>query len=64
MWLLMDILFCRDILRRNYNTGQFWVEVQMDDLQMFDENLADLLARKPADYINIVIQLSFCFLKI
>jgi hypothetical protein len=47
----------RDILRRNYNTGQYWLEIQMNDLTLFDETLGDILERRPADYIGIVSEM-------
>ncbi len=44
----------RDGLRRNYNMGQHWVEVSMEDLSSFDEGLADRLLKAPADLLPLL----------
>jgi hypothetical protein len=34
-------IFYRDQLKRNYNLGQYWLEVDIEDVSSFDESLAD-----------------------
>ncbi|XP_022664680.1 DNA replication licensing factor mcm5-A-like [Varroa jacobsoni] len=43
----------RDQLKQHYNLGQFWIEVQIEDIASFDEVLADKLAKQPADHIAL-----------
>lgn len=44
----------RDELKRHYNLGQYWVEVEMEDLASFDEDLADYLYKQPAEHLQLV----------
>uniref|UniRef100_A0A8B9FAC5 DNA replication licensing factor MCM5 n=1 Tax=Amazona collaria TaxID=241587 RepID=A0A8B9FAC5_9PSIT len=43
----------RDELKRHYNLSQYWVEVEMEDLASFDEDLADYLYKQPADHLQL-----------
>jgi len=43
----------RDQLKRNYNLGQYFLEVSLDDLRSYDENLADRLLKTPTENIAI-----------
>ncbi|NWR72190.1 MCM5 factor, partial [Centropus unirufus] len=44
----------RDELKRHYNLSQYWVEVEMEDLASFDEDLADYLYKQPADHLQLL----------
>lgn len=44
----------RDELKRHYNLGEYWVEVEMEDLASFDEDLADYLYKQPAEHLQLV----------
>jgi hypothetical protein len=44
----------RDQLRRNCGLKQYYVEVHLQDMMMFDEDLASLLITKPNEYVPIV----------
>ena len=41
-------------MRRNYNVGQYWLEVNVEDLGSFDEELADALVKRPTEYLALV----------
>ncbi|XP_061227770.1 DNA replication licensing factor MCM5 [Neopsephotus bourkii] len=43
----------RDELKRHYNLGQYWIEVEMEDLASFDEDLADYLYKQPAEHLQL-----------
>lgn len=51
---LCHLLPCRDELKRHYNLSQYWVEVEMEDLASFDEDLADYLYKQPAEHLQLV----------
>lgn len=40
-------------MKRNYNLRQFHLEVNIEDLGSFDENLADKLYKLPAEHLPI-----------
>ncbi|KFW93813.1 DNA replication licensing factor MCM5, partial [Phalacrocorax carbo] len=44
----------RDDLKRHYNLNQYWVEVEMEDLASFDEDLADYLYKQPAEHLQLL----------
>lgn len=44
----------RDELKRHYNLGEYWIEVEMEDLASFDEDLADFLYKQPAEHLQLV----------
>ncbi|XP_040212751.1 DNA replication licensing factor MCM5 [Rana temporaria] len=44
----------RDELKRHYNLGEFWIEVEMEDLASFDEDLADYLYKQPTDHLHLL----------
>lgn len=52
--ILCCFLPCRDELKRHYNLGQYWVEVEMEDLASFDEDLADYLYKQPTEHLQLV----------
>lgn len=43
----------RDQLKRHYNLGQFWVEVEFEDLASFDEVLAEKLQKLPSEHLPL-----------
>ncbi|XP_065833334.1 DNA replication licensing factor mcm5-like [Oscarella lobularis] len=43
----------RDQLRRHYNLGRFWLDVGMNDVGNFDEELADKLSKQPTEYLPL-----------
>jgi DNA replication licensing factor MCM5 len=47
-------LFCRDTLKRNYNIGQYLLEVNLEDLASFNENLADKFYKEPTENHPVV----------
>lgn len=49
----------RDELKRHYNLGEYWVEVEMEDLASFDEELADYLYKQPAEHLQLVSSARF-----
>lgn len=48
-------LLCSDDLRKHYNMGQYWLEVDLDDLRNYDDQLADHLIKHPSEYLPLVI---------
>lgn len=43
----------RDQLKRNYNLGQYYLEVDFQDLTSYDEQLADKLSKSPAEFLPL-----------
>ncbi|OWF42189.1 DNA replication licensing factor mcm5-like [Mizuhopecten yessoensis] len=43
----------RDQLKRNYNLGQHWLEVDLQDVTSFDEALAEKLNKLPAEHLPL-----------
>ncbi|GAB5574197.1 DNA replication licensing factor MCM5 isoform X1 [Prionailurus iriomotensis] len=44
----------RDELKRHYNLGEYWIEVEVEDLASFDEDLADYLYKQPAEHLQLL----------
>ena len=44
----------RDELKRHYNTGQFWLNIDVDDVASFDQSLAEKLLKQPSEHITLV----------
>ncbi|XP_018397392.1 PREDICTED: DNA replication licensing factor Mcm5 [Cyphomyrmex costatus] len=44
----------RDILKRNYNLGQYWMEINLEDLAAFDESLAEKIQKLPTEYLSVL----------
>lgn len=40
----------RDQLKRNYNLGEYWVEIDLGHLASYDDDLADCLTKQPVEY--------------
>lgn len=52
----LSIKYCisfRDTLKRNYNLGQYYLEVNLEDLGSFDENLAEKIYKQPSEHLPI-----------
>lgn len=43
----------RDALKRQYNLGQFFLEVNLEDLASFDEALADKMYKQPTEHLTV-----------
>ncbi|XP_066992931.2 DNA replication licensing factor Mcm5 [Anabrus simplex] len=43
----------RDALKRQYNLGQYWLEVNIEDLASFDETLAEKLYKQPTEHLPV-----------
>uniref|UniRef100_A0A8C9XJM3 DNA replication licensing factor MCM5 n=1 Tax=Sander lucioperca TaxID=283035 RepID=A0A8C9XJM3_SANLU len=48
----------RDDLKRHYTLGEYWVEVEMEDLASFDEDLSDCLYKVPSENLPLSEQVS------
>uniref|UniRef100_A0A8C9RKN5 DNA replication licensing factor MCM5 n=1 Tax=Scleropages formosus TaxID=113540 RepID=A0A8C9RKN5_SCLFO len=48
----------RDELKRHYTLGEYWVEVEMEDLASFDEELSDCLYKLPSENLPLSEQVS------
>lgn len=44
----------RDELKRHYNVGQYWIEVEIEDLASFDEDLANYIYKQPVEHLQLV----------
>lgn len=42
------------MLKRQYNLGQYWIQIVMEDLASFDETLADKLNKQPSEHLPLV----------
>lgn len=49
--------FVRDELKRHYTLGEYWIEVEMEDLASFDEDLSDSLYKLPSENLPLVRRL-------
>ncbi|XP_034238353.1 DNA replication licensing factor Mcm5 [Thrips palmi] len=43
----------RDALKRQYNLGQYYLEVNLEDLASFDEALADKMYKQPTEHLTV-----------
>ncbi|XP_041351942.1 DNA replication licensing factor mcm5-like [Gigantopelta aegis] len=43
----------RDQLKRHYNLGLYWLEVDLDDVTSFDENVGDRLVKQPTEHLPL-----------
>ncbi|GFR65019.1 DNA helicase [Elysia marginata] len=43
----------RDQLKRHYNLKQFWLEVDLDDVNSFDESLGEKLLKQPSEHLPL-----------
>lgn len=44
----------RDALKQQYNLGQYFLEVSIEDISSFDEMLAHKLQKQPSDNLPLV----------
>uniref|UniRef100_A0A665UNN9 DNA replication licensing factor MCM5 n=1 Tax=Echeneis naucrates TaxID=173247 RepID=A0A665UNN9_ECHNA len=44
----------RDELKRHYTLGEYWVEVEIEDLASFDEDLSDCLYKLPTENLALL----------
>ncbi|XP_005738175.1 DNA replication licensing factor MCM5 [Pundamilia nyererei] len=44
----------RDELKRHYTLGEYWLEVEMEDLASFDEDLSDCLYKLPTENLPLL----------
>nr|XP_018901469.1 PREDICTED: DNA replication licensing factor Mcm5 [Bemisia tabaci] len=44
----------RDALKRNYNLRRYWLDVNIEDIAHFDENLADKLYKQPSELVPVL----------
>uniref|UniRef100_A0A8C2F3D1 DNA replication licensing factor MCM5 n=1 Tax=Cyprinus carpio TaxID=7962 RepID=A0A8C2F3D1_CYPCA len=44
----------RDELKRHYTLGEYWIEVEMEDLASFDEDLSDCLYKLPTENLPLL----------
>ncbi|CAK8689476.1 DNA replication licensing factor mcm5-A-like [Clavelina lepadiformis] len=46
----------RDQLKRRYNLGEYWLEVDLGHLASYDDELADYIYHRPAEYLTLFEQ--------
>jgi DNA replication licensing factor MCM5 len=46
--------YYRDTLRNNYNSSRYWIEVDLKDLNSYDEELGDLVKKQPTEVLPLV----------
>lgn len=46
--------YYREQLQNNANKGQYYLRVNMDDLNNFDDQLSTMVRNHPADYMPVV----------
>ena len=46
----------RDQLKRHYNLGEYWLEVDLSHVASFDDELADLIYQQPAEHVPLFEQ--------
>jgi DNA replication licensing factor MCM5 len=44
----------RDALRTNYTSGRYWLEVDLKDLNSYDEELGELIKKQPTEVLPLV----------
>lgn len=49
-----------DELKRHYNLRQYWIQVSLEDLASFDEELAGKLQKQPTEFLPLV----WCFISV
>lgn len=54
MYVILHYMCFSDQLKRNYNLGQFYLEVELEDLSSFDESLAEKLYKLPSEHLPLV----------
>ena len=46
----------RDQLKRHYNLGEYWLEVDLGHVASYDDELADFIYQRPAEYVPLFEQ--------
>jgi hypothetical protein len=46
----------REMLRRNYNSRRYWIDIELRHLSDYDDNLCDSLKKLPAELLPLVRQ--------
>ncbi len=54
LFFFVCFFLIRDELKRHYTLGEYWVEVEMEDLASFDEDLSDCLYKLPTENLPLV----------
>jgi len=49
-----DFCYFRDELKRHYNLGEYYLEVEIEDVASFDEALAEKLYKLPTEHLPLV----------
>ena len=44
----------REMLRRNYNSRRYWIDIELRHLSDYDDNLCDNLKKQPAELLPLV----------
>ena len=44
----------RDSLKNNYNSGRYWLEIDLKDLNSYDEELGETLKKQPTEVLPLV----------
>ena len=44
----------RDALKNNYNSGRYWLEIDLKDLNSYDEELGELVKKQPTEALPLV----------
>ena len=42
------------MLRRNYNSRRYWIDIELRHLSDYDDNLCDHLKKQPAELLPLV----------
>ncbi len=42
------------MLRRNYNSRRYWIDIELRQLSDYDDNLCDNLKKQPAELLPLV----------
>jgi hypothetical protein len=53
-WIQKVIGIFREMLRRNYNSRRYWIDIELRHLSDYDDNLCDHLKKQPADLLPLV----------
>lgn len=48
------VINLRDQLKRNYNIGQYWLEVKLEDIIQYDEELFGKIKEYPSEFASVV----------
>lgn len=48
-----DVFIYRDNLKANYEQGDYFLVIDMDDLRAFDNALKDLVWKRPKEYVGL-----------